>query len=160
MRVEDHPTPDHNIARKYPTLAGAYLCGCVLFQTLTGLDVRKSVYTPLGLSPEMRIKMQKFAYETVVEFEGYTPADTPESQSTKPPYRPMADTRTSSPWNWVIAAVLMAGGIAFYFLAYQHKKRATTVGRDYGWNPVAGEEASSMELSEVPAGRDPNLGRV
>lgn len=56
--------------RKHPSVYGSYLCGCVLFQTLTGLDVRQSSVDPFGMDTQLRKLLQQVAYDTVIEYNG------------------------------------------------------------------------------------------
>ncbi|CAB9528309.1 expressed unknown protein [Seminavis robusta] len=157
MTVEDHPTPDNNVARKYPTLEGSYLCGCVLFQTLTGLDVRQSGYYPTGMDVKLAKILRDVAYDTVVEIEGTGDASGSayDYGGTRPPYIPQdsgnSSTGGGSPaWRWMLAAVLMAGGLGSYWMAGKRQQRSMVPPstRDYGWNPISHEDA--MELTDVP----------
>jgi hypothetical protein len=154
---------DGNMARKYPTLAGAYLCACVLFQTISGLDIRQSSFTPIGLDYAMRDMLQKVAYDTVVEFNGGTaPGAGYDMQKTKPPYRPSYESSSSysdenesqksSGRRWVFAIVLVSGGLASYWVAEKRRSEITVqIPRNYGWNLVSSDESASMELSDMPS---------
>ena len=168
MAVEDNPTHDNNLARKYPTLEGAYLCACVLYQTISGLDVRQSSFTPPGLDIAMRDMLQKVAYDTVVEFSGGAPANSNYNwKETKPPYRPTYeyksnDSQKSSPMRWFFATVLMGGGLASYWMAAKRRSDVTVhIPRNYGWNLVSSDE-NAMELPDMPNNGtgNPNIQRV
>jgi len=66
--LEAHKEQDSE-ARKYPSVQGAYLTACVLFQTLTGLDVRQISYMPpSGMDVKTKQRLQKAAYATVMEY--------------------------------------------------------------------------------------------
>ena len=87
--------------RKHPSLIGSYLIGCVLFQTLTGLDVRQTVYAPNGITDEQRQTLQQVAYETVMEFEQEqrpTIYPLPPSMMTLPPYSTSTPATTKPPY--------------------------------------------------------------
>jgi hypothetical protein len=164
MTLEEYIPFDGNLARKYPTLEGSYLCGCVLFQTLTGLDVRQSTYTPTGMDIQMRKLLQNVAYDTVVSFLNDN-ADSGSKPSTyeyktPAPYVPdeehgHASRGTSPALRWLLAVVLMGGGVAFFLNRAGKRQQARSAvpsgfgSRDYGWNPVSNHDVA-MELTDIP----------
>jgi hypothetical protein len=164
MTLEEYTPSDGNIARKYPTLEGSYLCGCVLFQTLTGLDVRQSTYTPTGMDIQMRKILQNVAYDTVVSAQNDNPDSDPKPSSyeykTRAPYVPDQQRdhggrgSTSPTLSWLLFVVLIGVGVAFFLIRAGKRQQATRVvpsSRDYGWNPVAHDDVA-MELTDIPCG--------
>jgi len=151
------PPSKHNQARKYPSLAGAYLCACVLFQTLlqttdamTGMDVRRSGYAPPGLSPEVRIQMQQVAYDTVVEFVRAGDIQAEEEEAL------VALELTMSAWHLVVAICLavaavlwlMGGGFFLYCFSTTDGKKK----KNPGLAPLHPPERLRLD-SRVPRGK-------
>ena len=162
MTLEEYAPSDGNIARKYPTLEGSYLCGCVLFQTLTGLDVRLSTFTPDGMDFQMRKLLQNIAYDTVVSFQKEGTSGEPNMSTyeyrTRAPYLPDEERGTSGGIRWILAMVVIGGSGLIYVSRMARKWQWATRpwesvfgNQDYRWNPVCHEDVN-MELSDIASG--------
>ncbi|CAB9521353.1 expressed unknown protein [Seminavis robusta] len=105
--------------------------------------------------------LRNVAHDTVVEFQGTGDASgsTYDYGGTRPPYIPQDSSSSnnnnssgggSPAWRWMLAAVLMAGGLGSYWMAGKRQQRSivpTSTG-DYGWNPISHDDV--MELTNVP----------
>lgn len=114
---DEHP-------RKHPSDEGAYLCACVLFQTLTGLDVRRS--TPpatVNLDTRTAQSLQDAAYRTLQTY-GTAPAKQQKA------YRPEGHQAYSNNKVGVanfFFAFLLGGGVLAGWIASKWQTAAGTV---------------------------------
>ena len=169
--------------RKHPSVYGSYLCGCVLFQTLTGLDVRQSSVDPFGMDPKIRKLLQQVAYDTVIEYNGGESKGKKYSlpPSTPAPYVPSGSSKAySSSGNGggggglvrsFFSLVLIAGVGMFGWSRRDDIMRRVPAHvlpggggyqppsqRSYGFEPVS--NGANMELSDYGGGgaHQPMLG--
>jgi hypothetical protein len=166
MMQNEFDDDDGKVARKYTSLEGSYLSGCVLLQTLTGLDVRQSTYTPTGMDIQMRKILQNMAYNTVVSFQNggsshATSESTYEYKSATPSVPDeecVAYTSkcASTAWNWILAIGFIIAGVVYYFDVAGERARGglpTGAGsQGHGWNPISHDDDDAMELTDIPSG--------
>jgi len=155
--------------RKHPSAYGSYLCGCVLFQTLTGLDVRQSSFAPAGVEPTFRKLLQTVAYDTVRAYNGDDPSNgTPNNKyaipsSTPVPYVPASDKgrRRGSFSGFVRSFMTLAVVCGVGFIAYTNRQEIVNRlpfnlqvsryqrHRERGYGFEALSSGANMELSDV-----------
>ena len=153
--------------RKHPSMLGSYLCGCVLFQTLTGLDVRQSSVAPPGLDPKIRNLLQIVAYDTVMEYNGgeaskASPKKYALPSSTPAPYVPSSEKGRSKSgsgggggFGKTFMTLVVVAGVGMTVWSRRDEIMAKTQGhrhqqQPYGFEPLS--NGANMELSDFPGG--------